>query len=461
MSFVFNTHRILKAIRSDEVNDPRFRFSDPYGREITYDGDLVTLAAIKRMHDDELEEYRSFVRKEIFMGEEIPADLFPTYNIEDLVDSVNNTSVGYSFIDDPRNGFDSFRGSYGRWLLSDPDRAEDYAYYHQGELWWKPAAVVALLGKFETLRKILAPGVAYSSVLQVRGAEFARCLLRNTSGAARNLRIEYHILTHVALQDKTSHRHLKDRYVPHPITRPWATELINNLVVFRPFEEFLVEKFMSEDVLHRYRVQLWPGLKSTLTAEKYGDVCGLVTRKYLGKPFKPLLWRSLMTAFSKYLPDSKAFEEQKENFVDVSMMHSTGMSNRRYGRTVDQAVESDYRTTVGCIQAALDFQRHIGIGQEKPFVLLDRHTGSSALVKADGGLFFNVCFRHKPDAFFRRFYFRGCSDRQCRSGCRSAPIWRFSGPSAGHYTRLYGGLFGQILSEAAAATGRQPATACL
>ena len=384
MAFIYNAHRILRAVRSDEVKTPEFKFTDPYGREVSYKGTLIKLKDIKKMHDQELERYRDYVRAELFFGEDIPEDIFPRFEIEDIVDSVNNSAAGYSFLDDPRNGFDRFRDSYGRWLLSDPDRAERFVYYHNGVLFWKPDAVLDLLKRLETSRGILAPGVAYSALVQVRGSEFARMLLRNTTGASRNLRMEYRVLNYVALQDKTSHKHLKDRYIPHALTRPWAMELVNHLTIFRPLEEFLVGKFMDEDALHRYRTQLWPGLKATLTGEAYGIFCAKITKQYLGLPLRPQLWRSLMTAFSTYLPKSQAFDSHKGYFVDMGMMHGPAMRSR-YGRTDDQVVESDFRITVGCIQACLEFQSHVGIGQERPFTLLTQQGSSLEVGEERGG----------------------------------------------------------------------------
>ena len=255
------------------------------------------------------------------------------------MDSVNNSAVGYSFLDDPHNGFDSFRDSYGYWLLSDPDRVEKFIYCLNGELLWKPDAVFDLL----------------------------KCLEA------------------VALQDKTSHQHMKDRYIPHAITHPWATELVRHLVMFRPLEELLVGKFIDEDALHVYRTQLWPSLRGTLTSERYGDHCAAMTARYLGRAFKLQLWCSLMTAFSSYLPDSRVFKSNKEYFADMGMMHSSAMRNGRYGRTTEQVLESDFHVTVGCIQACLDFQKHVGIRQERPFTLLNAQESSLALVKETGG----------------------------------------------------------------------------
>ncbi|KAH9477263.1 ATP-dependent DNA helicase tlh1 [Psilocybe cubensis] len=369
MAFIYNVHRVLASVRSDEVTASQFRFTDKNGREVSCNGHLISLSMIKKMHDEEHVRYENMVQDRLFFGEDIPSDLFPELDLESIVDSANNTSAGYCFLDDPRNNFSAYRDSYGRWLLSDPVRAQRFVYMHEGELVWKPSAALDLLRRMERVREVLAPGVSYSTLLQVRGSEFARALLRNTPAALRNLRFEMHLLAHVALQDKTSHLHLKDRHIPHVITREWAESLIRNLAVFRPFEEVLVAKFLNPEALHRYRVQLWPGIKSTMTSEAFSAQCGDMTMRYLLQPFKPLRWRSLITAFARFLPDSRSYESQKEFFVDTAMMHSSAMSNNRYGRHSDQASQSDFRTTIGCIQAALDMQKHVGIGQARPFTL--------------------------------------------------------------------------------------------
>ena len=369
MAFIYNVHRVLKSVRADEVSTSKFHFSDETGREVSYENSHIKLSLIRTMHDEENLRYERLVKDMLFFGEEIPVGMFPDLDIENIADNVNNNATGYCFLDDPRNNFSSFRDAYGRWLLSDPDRAEDYVYLCGGELIWKPEASLALLEQMEVVRGVLAPGVSYSTLLQVRGAEFARSLLRNTTGALRNLRIEMHLLAYVAIQDKTSHKHLKERYIPHPITREWATSLIIYLVIFRPFEEMLVNQLLGGDALHRYRIQMWPGIRSTMSADKFSSSCASMTLRYLGKRITPLPWRSLMTAFAQYLPDSKAYEANKEYYVDTAMMHSSKMSNAFYGRSTNRAEQSDFRVTIGCIQAGLDFQKHVGIGQARPFSL--------------------------------------------------------------------------------------------
>ena len=77
MSFIYNAYRLLKAVWSDEVKNPEFRFTDTYGWQLSYRRQLIDLDDIKKMHDQELERYRGFVQWELFFGEEIPEDIFP------------------------------------------------------------------------------------------------------------------------------------------------------------------------------------------------------------------------------------------------------------------------------------------------------------------------------------------------------------------------------------------------
>jgi hypothetical protein len=363
MAFMFNVYRLLASVRSDEVNLGQFTHTDTFGRELSHQGDLIRLDDIKRLVDSQLHVLLDFMTKNLFFGRAIPLECTLEFEMERLVDNLQNRSPGYNFLEDPRNGFDKFRHAYGRWLLSDPKRAEKYVYVHNGELVWKPVAAFELLEACQGLRNIIAPSIAPTFGSMMRGSEFARMTLRNGPGGIRNLMLNYHVLTFVSLQDKTSHQHGKDLFIPHAPTREWAQALIYNLVIFRPFEEYLVSFLMDGEVLHRYRYQLWPGLKETMTSETFGDLMGQVTGQYLHKCIKPRLWRGLVTAFARFLPDARAFELSKQFFVDTANMHSSDTAVKSYGRMMGDPSGSDHRVTRGCIQASLDWQKHVNIGQ--------------------------------------------------------------------------------------------------
>jgi hypothetical protein len=66
-------------------------------------------------------------------------------------------------------------------------------------------------------------------------------LLRNVPGSYCNLLILFYVVCLVDIQDKTSHKQLKNKYVPHCPTRNVTILLIHNLVSFHPFKEYLVQ----------------------------------------------------------------------------------------------------------------------------------------------------------------------------------------------------------------------------
>ena len=58
--------------------------------------------------------------------------------------------------------------------------------------------------------------------------EVAHQLLRNISGSHHNLLVLFHV---VDIQDKTLHKRLKDKYVPHCPIWEVASLLLQNLVI--------------------------------------------------------------------------------------------------------------------------------------------------------------------------------------------------------------------------------------
>ncbi|KAF8868612.1 hypothetical protein CPB84DRAFT_1857350 [Gymnopilus junonius] len=321
MAYLYNTCCLLATVRSEEVSPPSFTFTDAFGRQVSYKGDLISLDAVKRMHDGELVGFWNYVQENLFFGEEIPPELVPQYEMEKLVDNLSNMSPGYSFIDDLRNPFQKYCTAYGNWLFSRPARAEKYGFVHDGKIALISDACMGWLEHAEHARNIALPQASTSAGPTERATEFARAQYRNVTGSLRNLRILFHNLCRVSTQDKTSHTKMKDLNIPHPPTREWAHVLIFLLVVIRPFEDFI-----------------------PMTADKYRELMGKVTKKYIGIGLTPKIWRSLVTYFCKYLTEPQAFELHKQYFVDSAMMHSSAMADA----------------------VSMDWQKHVNIGQDRP-----------------------------------------------------------------------------------------------
>lgn len=228
------------------------------------------------------------------------------------------------------------------------------------------------------MRELLLLLCIFTAGPSSRASEVARQLLRNVPGSLRNLLILFHTLCLVDIQDKTSHKQLKDKYVPHCPTRSVAQLLIYNLVIFRPFEEYLAQILLGDEVALRYHQQLWPGIQGTISDTRLSDAIGrecsrhLVTASSIGKvSYKILFWRNLVTAILKYRSDVRINSTHQQYYLDTAMMHSSTIAIARYGGITDNLPMSDPRQVVECIKVGFAWQKIINVGQKGSIVDLE------------------------------------------------------------------------------------------
>ncbi|KAF8872171.1 hypothetical protein CPB84DRAFT_1753691 [Gymnopilus junonius] len=315
MAYLYNTCCLLATVRSEEVSPPSFTFTDAFGRQVSYKGDLISLDAVKRMHDGELVGFWNYVQENLFFGEEIPPELVPQLFVH------------------RRSPATHFKNTA------------------------QPMAIGSFLDLLErksmstrSSPNIALPQASTSAGPTERATEFARAQYRNVTGSLRNLRYSFTTCGRVSTQDKTSHTKMKDLNIPHPPTREWAHVLIFLLVVIRPFEDFIVGRLLDDEAVQRYRYQLWPMIRKPMTADKYRELMGKVTKKYIGIGLTPKIWRSLVTYFCKYLTEPQAFELHKH----------------LWAATLAKKLVPNSRVQKGCIQVSMDWQKHVNIGQDRP-----------------------------------------------------------------------------------------------
>ena len=398
MAYYYNSLSQLVAIRSDEANEARFTCTDERGMEFSYHGTLIKVPHITKMINDLVDRYNTLTRTNVFFGEPDPYTLALPINLKDVVDNLQNRQPGYSFIDDPRNPFQAHRSSYGEWLLSDPERAVKFTYVHDNRLVWKSGPSIALLLKMQEIREILLLLCVFSGGPAARASEIARQLFRNLPGSTRNLLILYHVLCLVNIQDKTSHKHLRDKYVPHCPTTIVAQLLVYNLAVFRPFEEYLVQILLGEEAGIRYHQQLWPELKETISDTRVSDVIGRECIRYLVPEvsishvsYKILFWRNFVSVIMKHQPDLRTNATYQQYYVDTAMMHSSGLAVARYGGDTNNLPFSDPRQVIECIKLGLAWHKLLNLGEKVLSQELDKE-----LEKVETSL---------PGVFFLFFFF--------------------------------------------------------
>lgn len=393
MAYYYHTSALMAYIRSDETNEARFTCTDMLGREFSYEGNILRVDDITKMINDLYARYNNQIRMKCFFGQPVPETLALTFDIRDIVDNLQNTHPGYSFIDDPRNPFISFRSSYGEWLLSDPQRASKYAYNHGEHLIWKPAPCFEFLKQMEEIRELLLLLCIFSAGPSSRATEVARQLLRNLPGSYRNFLILFHTLCLVDIQDKTSHKHLRDKYVPHCPTPSVAILLIYNLAIFQPFEEYLAQVLLGDEASLCYHEQLWPGVQGTISDTSVSDAMGrecsrhLVSSSCLGKvTYKILFWRNIVTAVLKYQSDVHTNATHQQYYSDTAMMHSSTMSVSRYGVNTNNLPMSDPRQVVECVKLGYEWHKILNLVQKGVHVDLDEQLAKIEIT--DSGKFF-------------------------------------------------------------------------
>ena len=397
MAYYYNIVALLSTIRVDETNEAAFTCTDERGREFSYGGNLVRVDDITKMIKDLLRRYDVQMRNVCFFNESIPESLCLEFKHEDIIDNLQNTQPGYSFLDDSRNPFLDYRTAYGEWLLSDPRRAAFYVDLYGDELIWKPKPCFDLLRKMQELRKLLLLLCIFSAGPSSRASEVARQLLRNVPGSYRNLLVLYHVVCLVDVQDKTSHKHLRDKYVPHCPTREVTALLLFNLAIFRPFEENLVQFLLGPEHGLRYHQQLWPDLKGTITDANVSDLIGVECSLHLSNAsaigkvtYKILFWRNLVTAIMKRQGDGLTSLAHQQYYLDTAMMHSSSMAVARYGGESSNLPTSDPRQVLECIKVGSTWHKILNIGQKNPLsVGIDKQLEKLDLDNAGTFFFFN------------------------------------------------------------------------
>ena len=398
MAYYYNTLTLLAVIRTDETNEASFTCTDERGMEFSYRGSLLKVRDITKMINDLHDRYKTLTRTHAFFGEPIPHSLSLLVNIREIIDNLQNIQPGYSFLDDPRNPFHNYRSAYGEWLLSDPQRAAKFAYIHDERIIWKSNPCFTLLRHMQETRLLLLLLCIFSAGPSSRATEVARQLLRNQPGSSRNIFILFHVLSIVDIQDKTSHKRLRDKYVPHCPSLSVAEDLVYNLAVFRPFEEYLVQILLGDEAGLRYHHQLWPGLQATITDGQVSDAIGrecsrhLLSTSSMSKvSYKILFWRNFVSAILKYRSDVKVNAIHQQYYIDTAMMHSSTMGVSRYGGDTSNLPMSDPRQVVECIKLGLAWHDILNIGKQVSIIReLDEEL--EKLDTLSSGMFFYIKF---------------------------------------------------------------------
>jgi len=369
LSFLYNSLRYLVAARKLEQNKAHFVATDQHMNEIVHKGVAFRRIHLKQMIEAQLERYDSAVRVGVLYGEEVEEGVvFPVVDIGSLMDDLNNRGRGYTFLNDPANRLESYKATYAQWLLADPTR-RDMWKSTDGKIRRGPAK--AWLKIIASIEVSLAVGVLLSCGPSPRNTEFVRQLIRQEVDANRSLMVLFHCLSLTAVNDKNSHQHRQDKFIPHVPSRSWAIRVVQHMATLRPFAEFLITRVLypkDEKIQHRYHIQLWPTLTGTMSHHAFANEMARITHLHLKVAIRVKQWRQLTTLFAHLIQEQVSFKYPKNLLVDTLNMHSTATGNSKYGGSGVLFSGSDPRMLACLVEASLVWHQLIDLDQDEPLV---------------------------------------------------------------------------------------------
>ncbi|KAJ6530699.1 hypothetical protein B0H19DRAFT_478482 [Mycena capillaripes] len=227
-------------------------------------------------------KYHTIVREQIFLNERIPDNLHPVFDLRKISDNPHNRTAGFCFLDDPDNGFRQYTTAYGQWLLSDPQRAEEFTYVHEGKLIWRTEPSFRLMQAFDGANDRLVLRAVFGAGGSGRATEVAAQSLRNRFGCPiRSLQFLYRNLSLVGILDKKSQKRLKDQFVPHAPPTSVSKDIVDNLAVYRSFQTGLAGDLLGADDARRFHESLWrvsAGISHPQTSAACGRRHGRISR---------------------------------------------------------------------------------------------------------------------------------------------------------------------------------------
>lgn len=345
-SFMINASNILTLIRNSHKSESPFTWANVDHTELLYDGHTITLPAIRDCINKHEVTYRDHLKQSLFFNQDIPPNFQWTKPLSDLVDNTASRQNLYSFVEDIRNLFAPHRRAYADWICKDPVLVADFVLTDGKSTIWRPDACKKWLEAYQHSCLLLATGLIMSTGPSNRASEVARFTLRESPGNPRNVGMVMKNVSLNATQDKTSHQHLQDHFVPHIPPRTWQRLLVEHLAFIRPFAELVImqlSKVMarSEELLHAFKVFLWPkftGKHFHMEGEHLSQALGDATSVVIGKPITCALWRSMSTVISRtYIVTEASLSLQEtsllQEYFDRANMHSSLTADLRYGGT--------------------------------------------------------------------------------------------------------------------------------
>lgn len=301
---------------------------------LLYKGDRIHLNHLRAMFEENRTTIIDIWEKKVLKG------LTTRITYDHIADSLGNTQVDYSFLNDPRNTCFNDRDTLANAFMADPIIRKSFGRFHQGKMTWNHGALLQWLRDYAEFQAQLLIRCEMLSGAPGRGTELTPMSFCNTKYRSRNLIIMDKHVTILRRYNKMGSISGQDKLIPHSLDCTTGDLMIQSLALARPFAELAVYLCMQNrrDTLLLYKSHIFINVDRLFDTNDLSNAMARMSLQHVACKLTVNPWRHISIAFKRklahYTEDLLDLDEN-ETVDALQAGHSRATENRIYGLSPD------------------------------------------------------------------------------------------------------------------------------
>ena len=190
MTAIWRTQALLQTVARDELARPRFAYLDPECQRWEFDGRQSSVTAIKTVVNNCVTEAERVFAEDLLLGYLLESFNLPS--LASIVDNLNRTETGYSFLTDDVNMLYRFENALICRVMNDEDEERAHTFHSgvsDGKLLYKAAACRRFLEAGQSFLALYATACHMSHGQPSRGMELFTATWRTVGNSQVSFRI--------------------------------------------------------------------------------------------------------------------------------------------------------------------------------------------------------------------------------------------------------------------------------
>jgi hypothetical protein len=264
-----------------------------------------------------------------------------------IVENLSNTTVGYSFLTDPRNEALQKKDRLLVAILENAAQSSKFVQInpHTGALTWNKSTLRTWLLDYSDFQKLSLARCEMLAGGPGRSTEFTGMRQHNTEDRnTRNIHILDNYVAVVRQYHKSSQLSGHDTFIPHALDGVMSDLIIQDLTLAKPFAQFAAHLCFPQqpEIRELYRDYLFVNNTQLFTVESITEVMKAYTLPELGISLGIRDWRHVAIAFKRKLC-SEVMELYDGGYSEDSIHvrqagHTRALEDRFYGLSPDASL---------------------------------------------------------------------------------------------------------------------------